>query len=107
MLIAHNPDPASSLPYLLRLPLEGGLLYRAKGTWPRTTAVYCYPVPLSEWPSDPDVVERARLRSCVRRGSAIDLVLYRARENRSQIVYTRAKGKDAVFWQSPRTRKKA
>jgi hypothetical protein len=47
------------------------------------------------------------LRSCVRRGAAVDLVLDRARENRSQLVFTTARGRDAVFWQSPRTRKKA
>ena len=47
------------------------------------------------------------LRSCVRRGAAIDLVVDRARENRSQIVFTTARGRDAVFWQSPRTRKQA
>ena len=29
------------------------------------------------------------------------------RENRSQIVFTKARGRDAVFWQSPRTRKQA
>ena len=47
------------------------------------------------------------LRSCVRRGAAIDLVLDRGRENRSQLVFTSARGRDAVFWQSPRTRKQA
>jgi hypothetical protein len=47
------------------------------------------------------------VRSCVRRGAAVDLVLDRVRENRSQIVFTTARGRDAVFWQSPRTRKQA
>ena len=107
LVIAHNPDPESRLGYLLWVPLEGGLVFRTSGTWPRTKALYCYPVPRSEWPGDPDVVERAPVRSCRRRGAAIDLVLDRARENRSQIVYTTARGRDAVFWQSPRTRKQA
>ncbi len=107
LLIARNPDPDSRLPYLLWLPLAGGMVFRTSGTWPRTSAVYCYPVPAEEWPADPDIVERAGLRSCVRRGAAIDLVLDRARENRSQIVFTTARGRDAVFWQSPRTRKQA
>ena len=31
----------------------------------------------------------------------------RARENRSQLVFTTARGREAVFWQSPRTRKQA
>jgi hypothetical protein len=43
----------------------------------------------------------------VRRGASIDLVLARGRENRSQLVFTTARGRDAVFWQSPRTRKQA
>ena len=107
LLIARNPDPDSRLPYLLWLPLAGGLVFRTSGTWPRTSAVYCYPVPVEEWPGDPEIVERASLRSCVRRGAAIDLVLDRGRENRSQIVFTKARGRDAVFWQSPRTRRQA
>jgi len=107
LLIAVNPDPDSRLPYLMRLPLAGGMVFRTSGTWPRTTALYCYPVPVEEWPQDPDIVERVRLRSCVRRGAAIDLVLDRGRENRSQLVFTKASGRDAVFWQSPRTRKQA
>ncbi len=43
----------------------------------------------------------------MRRGPAIDLVLDRARENRSQIVVTQARGREMVFWQSPRTTKQA
>jgi ERCC4-type nuclease len=107
LLIAVNPDLDSRLPYLLRLPLGGGMIFRTSGTWPRTKALYCYPVAAEEWPVEPDIVERVSLRSCVRRGAAIDLVLDRGRENRSQIVFTTARGRDAVFWQSPRTRKQA
>lgn len=107
LLIAANPDPDSKLPYLLRLPLAGGMVFRTSGTWPRTTALYCYPVPVEEWPEHPDIVEQVAVRSCVRRGAAIDLILDRGRENRSQIVFTTARGRDAVFWQSPRTRKQA
>jgi hypothetical protein len=107
LLIARNPDPDSRLPYLLRLPLEGGMVFRTSGTWPRTSALYCHPMPADEWPETPDLVERVGLRSCVRRGAAIDLVLDRGRESRSQIVFTRARGRDAVFWQSARTRKQA
>jgi hypothetical protein len=107
LLIAVNPDPDSRLPYLMRLPLAGGMVFRTSGTWPRTSALYCYPVSADEWPADPDLVEQVPLRSCVRRGAAIDLVLDRGRENRSQLVFTKARGRDAVFWQSPRTRKQA
>jgi hypothetical protein len=107
LTIARNPDPDSSLPYLLWLPLEGGLLFRTKGTWPRTNALYCHPVDRTEWPEDPDIVERVRLRACTRRGAAIDVICDRGREQRSQIVFTRARGRDMVFWQSPRTRKQS
>lgn len=37
----------------------------------------------------------------------MDLALDRGRENRSQIVFTTARGREAVFCQSPRTRKQA
>ena len=107
LLIAVNPDPESSLKYLMRLPLAGGMVFRTSGTWPRTTALYCHPVAADDWPAEPDVVERVPLRSCARRGAAIDLVLDRGRENRSQLVFTKARGRDVVFWQSPRTRKQA
>jgi ERCC4 domain/Lsr2 len=107
LLVARNPDPASSLPYLLRLPVEGGLVFRTKGTWPRTNALYCHPVSQDEWPEQPEIVERVGLRACARRGAAIDVICDRGREHRSQIVFTRARGRDVVFWQSPRTRKQS
>jgi hypothetical protein len=107
LLIARNPDPDSTLPYLLRLPLGVGLVFRTKGTWPRTSALYCHPVPATEWPEQPDLVERVPLRACARRGAAIDVVADRGREHRSQIVFTNARGREMVFWQSARTRKQA
>ncbi len=107
LLIARNPDPESTLPYLLLLPLGGGMVFRTSGTWPRVKALYCHPVERGEWPIDPEVVERLPVTSCVRRGAAIDLVVDRARENRSQIVFTTARGREMVFWQSARTRKQA
>lgn len=107
LLVALNPDPDSRLGYLLRLPLNGGMVFRTAGTWPRAKALYCYPVDLDDWPAQPEIIERAPIRSCVRRGAAIDLILDRGRENRSQLVFTTARGRDAVFWQSPRTRKQA
>lgn len=107
LVIARNPDQDSSLPYLMRLPLGSGLVFRTKGTWPRTSALYCHPVTPEEWPEQPEIVERVPLRSCVRRGAAVDVVADRAREHRSQVVFTRARGRQVVFWQSPRTRKQA
>jgi hypothetical protein len=108
LLIAVNPDEDSRLPYLLRVPQPGGdLLFRTSGTWPRVKALDCYPVGLDDWPTDAVIVERLPLRSCQRRGAAIDVILQRSRENRSQLVFTTARGRDAVLWQSPRTRKQA
>ncbi|MFN0025703.1 MAG: histone-like nucleoid-structuring protein Lsr2 [Acidimicrobiales bacterium] len=107
LLIALNPDPDSRLRYLMRLPLSGGLVFRTSGTWPRTNALYCHPVPLEDWPAEPEVVEQVPLRSCVRRGGAIDLVLARGRENRSQLVFTTARGRQVVFWQTARNRRQA
>lgn len=48
------------------------------------------------------------MRSCVRRGAAIDLVLDRTKENRSQLVFTRIRGgREAIFWQTARTTRQA
>jgi len=97
LLIAVNPDEDSRLPFLLRVPQpDGDLLFRTSGTWPRVRALYCYPVGLQEWPGDAVIVERVPLRSCRRRGAAIDLILDRSRENRSQLVFTQARGRDAL-----------
>jgi hypothetical protein len=107
LLLARNPEPGSSLPLLMLVPVGEGLVFRTKATWPRTAALYLHPVPRSEWPNDAEVVERVPLRTCVRRGAAIDVVADRGRESRSQIVYTTGRGRDMVFWQAPRTRKQA
>jgi hypothetical protein len=107
LIVAVNPDPDSTLPFLVRVPISGGLVFRTKGTWPRTGALYCHRVPVTEWPDSPEVVERIPLVACNRRGAAIDVVAERSREKRSQIVFTKARGRDVVFWQSPRTRKQA
>ncbi|MDL5154415.1 ERCC4 domain-containing protein [Actinomycetospora termitidis] len=107
LLIARNPDPDSTLPYLLRVPTAGGLVFRTSGTWPRTKALFCYPVDLADWPAEPEIVERVPLVSCGRNGAAIDVIADRRTERRSQIVHTRARGREMVFWQSPNTRKQA
>lgn len=107
LLIARNPDADSSLPHLIWVPAGDGLVFSVKDTWPRTAAVFCFPLPRDVWPAEPEIVERIALRSCVRRGRAIDIIADRAREQRSQIVYTTARGRDMVFWQAPNTRKQA
>ena len=106
LLIARNPEPDSTLPYLILVPLgERGIVLKTKDTWPREKKIYCHRA--TGWPDDAEVLERHAVRSCTRRGPAIDLVLERGRENRSQIVMTMARGREMIFWQSPRTSKMA
>lgn len=106
LLIARNPEPDSTLPFLVRIPLgPHGIVVKAKQTWPREKKVYCHRA--EGWPDDAEIVERLAVKSCVRRGPAIDLVLGRARENRSQFVIATARGREMIFWQSPRTAKQA
>lgn len=105
--VAANPDPDSTLPFLIRLPLPSGeLVLKARDSWPRTAKVYCHRA--EHWPREPEIVERVPIRSCQRRGVAIDLVLDRPRENRSQLVFTRIQGgREGIFWQSARTTRQA
>ena len=44
---------------------------------------------------------------CRRRGAAIDLVLDRPRQARSQFVFTQVKGREAIFWQTQKTARAA
>jgi len=106
-IVARNPDAGSSLPYLISLPLAAGpLILKARETWPRTAKVYCHRA--EAWPKDPAIIEDIPVRSCERRGVAIDLVLARGKENRSQLVFTRIQGgREAIFWQSARTTRTA
>jgi hypothetical protein len=98
-VIARNPQEDSKLPYLLYLPLEGGVVLKSRETWPRASRVYCHPFE-EPWPPDADVVERTRVTSIRRRGAAIDLVLDRPRLSRSQFVFTETRGRPAIFWQT-------
>jgi hypothetical protein len=100
-IVARNPDVESSLPYLLRLPIDGGLWLKAKESWPRGARVYCHP---SEAPASEglQIVERVGVSSCVRRGVAIDLVLARGNNRRSQFVSTTFRGRGMILWQTPK-----
>lgn len=102
-LVARNPEPDSTLPYLLRIPVGGGIVLKARESWPRTAKVYCHRS--DAWPDDPDIIERVPTRAATKRGAAIDLVLDRGRENRSQFVLTYVRGREAIFWQTARTAK--
>ena len=53
--IARNPEEDSKLPYLIRLPIEGGLVLKARDTWPRSARVYCHPFD-DGWPRDADIL---------------------------------------------------
>lgn len=105
--VARNPEEGSSLPYLLRVPVDGGpLLLKAREPWPRTARVYCHR--LQAWPDGAELVEEVAVRLCQRRGRAIDLVLDRGRENRSQFVFATLKGgREGIFWQTARTARQA
>ena len=61
--VAANPDPDSTLPFLIRLPLPTGeLVLKARDSWPRTAKVYCHRA--EGWPEEPEIVERVPIRSC-------------------------------------------
>jgi hypothetical protein len=98
-LIARNPEPDSTLPYLLYVPVGSGLVLKARDTWPRTSRIYCHRV--EAWPADPEIVDEVGVIECQRRGIAVDLVLDRKRESRSQFVITRLPGgREGIFWQT-------
>jgi hypothetical protein len=100
-VVARNPEEGSRLGFLVRLPLpDGDVVLKTADTWPRTAKLYCHS---ADWPEAPQILEEVPVRSCRRRGVAIDLVLERPRENRAQFVFTTARGRDVIFWQSPKT----
>jgi len=99
-VVARNPDPDSRLPYLVRLPIEGGLVLKVRDTWPRTSRVFCARVE-DGWPPEAEIIEEVPVTLCRRRGVAIDLVLDRPREYRSQFVFTTLpSGREGIFWQT-------
>ena len=103
-LVTQNPEADSKLPYLINIPLGNeGLILKARSAWPRTAKVFCHRYE-GPWPSNAETVDEAGVLMCERRGVAVDLVLDRGRDNRSQLVFTRlADGREAIFWQTPKT----
>lgn len=99
-VVARNPDPDSRLPFLVRLPIDGGLILKVRDTWPKTSRVFCARVD-GDWPQQAEVIEEVPVALCRRRGVAIDLVLQRPRQNRSQFVFTTLPtGREGIFWQT-------
>jgi hypothetical protein len=105
-VVARNPQGDSQLSYLVRLPLEDGLVLKARAPWPVTARVYCHRFE-EPWPQNAEIVERTPVLLCKRRGAAIDLVLDRPRLSRSQFVFTQVKGREAIFWQTQKTARAA
>lgn len=105
-VVATNPEPLSKLPFLIKLPFAPApVLLKTADRWPRTAKVYCHR--LERWPDDAQLLEEIPVRSCVLRGHAVDLVLDRARENRSQLIFTTVNGRERIFWQSPKTARRS
>lgn len=110
-MVARNPDDESTLGFLLRIPLDDGLFLKASAPWPASARVYCHPVDV--WPGDAEIIEEVAVRRCARRGRAIDLVLDRARNNRSQIIFTESRpgrsgaGRPLIFWQTAQTARRS
>jgi hypothetical protein len=75
-LVVRNPDPETSLPYLVHLPVDGGLVLKVRAPWPTTARVYCHAFD-GGWPDPAELVEDVAVVLCRRRGPAIDLVLDR------------------------------
>jgi hypothetical protein len=105
-LITRNPEEDSKLPYLVQLPIGGGLVLKARDTWPRAARIYCHPFE-GPWPEGAEVIEETPVLSCKRRGPVIDLVLDRPRLARSQFVFTEARGRPAIFWQTQKAARAA
>jgi len=100
-IVAKNPETDTSLPYLIHVPLQGGLWLKARETWPRASRVYCHRIEDVD-PASLEILERAAVLHCERRGPVIDLVLDRAQNRRAQFVFTQARGRPMIFWQTPK-----
>jgi hypothetical protein len=104
--VARNPDPASRLPYVVWLPIDGGLVLKAREPWPRANRVFCAEE-VASWDESAELVDDADVLLCKRRGAAIDLVLDRPRLARSQFVFTQVRGRPAIWWQTRRAAQSA
>jgi len=88
------------------LPIDEGLVLKARDTWPRSARIFCHPF-AGPWPGEAAVIEETSVALRRRRGAAIDLVLDRPRLARSQFVFTEVRGRPAIFWQTQKTARAA
>ena len=100
--VARNPDSDSRLPYLVLLPIEGGMVLKSRETWPRASRVFCARDE-TLWDESGGLLEDVPVLLCRRRGAAIDLVLDRPSHSRSQFVFTGVRGRPAIWWQTQKT----
>jgi hypothetical protein len=68
-IVARNPDPASALPFLIRIPIEGGIWLKSRDTWPQSARVYCHRADRPN-PASLEILERVPVEVCARRGPA-------------------------------------
>lgn len=107
-LIARSPDQHRTLPYVLCLPLEEGPLWlRAREAWPRAARLYCHQLSKPPELGTLEIIERVGAAVCKRRGKAIDRVLQRRTNKRSQFVFTSSRGRPLILWQTPTAAKSA
>lgn len=101
--IARNPEPGTRLPFLLRLPVEGGrpVILACRERWPGVKDAYCHDG--GAWPDDAEVVESVPVVACWRDGQAIHLTLDRKARRRSMFVWTRKGDRTLIFWRTPKT----
>jgi hypothetical protein len=59
----RNPQDDSKLPFLLRLPIDGGLVLKARDVWPSTARVYCH-LYEEEWSDEIEIVEEIPVLLC-------------------------------------------
>ncbi len=101
-IVARNPEADSSLPFLVYLPCEGGTWLKARETWPRSSRVYCHAVEGVDVAAL-EIIEQIRVVSCERRGPVLDLILDRVQNRRAQFVFTQARGRPMIFWQTAKS----
>ncbi len=100
-LVARNPEADSKLPYLLRLPLEDGLVLKAREAWPATARVYCHRFQ-GGWPTDAEIIEQTPTAGSGDRPAA--------RSSPACALPVRlhaGEGREAIFWQTQKTARSA